>query len=475
VARAARRGPLPFGPRWLQQRLAQLLPSFPRLAVCVAFSGGADSTALLAALASLPRPPLQLRALHVDHRLHPHSARWSAHCRRVARRLRVPLAVRTATIARRRGESPEAAARAARYALLGAALAPGEVLLTAHHQDDQLETVLLQLLRGAGVAGLAAMPALAPLARGVLARPLLQLPRAELTAWVSAQGLPWIEDDSNALLHLDRNYLRARVLPVLRERWPRAAATVARSARHAAEAQRLLDALGEADAARAACGAMLSAKVLRALTPERRRNALRFWINAAGHLAPPSSRLEEIVGPLLAAREDAQPFVAWDGAVLQRQADRLSLRPPLAPAWRARESSASRRRLAQPDAAPAGALEEVAWHWRDADTCVLPAPFGRLTLRRDARGPLDLDALAPALVVRARRGGERLRLVRDGPRRALKSLLQEAHVPVGQRAQLPLLFAGERLIAAADLWLDESVRASGTSARRARLIWSATG
>jgi tRNA(Ile)-lysidine synthase len=481
VARTARRPPQPYGPRWLHERLAELLPRLPQTPLCVAFSGGADSTALLAALAKLPQPPLALRAVHVDHRLHPQSARWSAHCRRVARSLGVPLVVHTARVLRRRGESPEAAARAARYALLGAALAAGEALLTAHHQDDQLETVLLQLLRGAGVAGLAAMPAVAPFARGVLVRPLLPRTHAELSAWVNAQGLPWIEDESNAQLRLDRNYLRVRVLPLIRARWPAAAATVARSARHAAEAQRLLEALGAADAARAACGETLSAKVLRALTPDRRRNALRFWITAAGHLAPPATRLEEIAGPLLAAREDAQPLVAWEGAVVRRQADLLSLHPPQRrmPSGRGGAAALPARELPPAPTVPAAAAAseplEVTWHWRDNERCVLPAPFGTLVLRRDRRGPLDLDALAPALTVRARRGGEQLRAVRGGARRALKSLLQEARVPVAQRARLPLLFAGERLIAAAGLWLDESVQASSASAQRARLIWSDGG
>jgi tRNA(Ile)-lysidine synthase len=422
--------------------------------VCVAFSGGADSTALLAALAQLKRPPLRLRALHVDHRLHPHSSSWAAHCRRVARALGVPLRVRTAKVARARGESLEAAARAARYGLLATALAPDEALLTAHHQDDQLETVLLQLLRGAGVAGIAAMPALAAFARGRLVRPLLPWSRAELTAWVRSQGLEWIEDPGNSELRLDRNYLRARVLPLIRERWPAAAATVTRAARHAAEAQRLLDAVGAADAARASFGAMLSAQRLRTLPPERRRNALRFWITAAGHLAPPASRLEEIAGPLLQARADAQPCVRWEGALLQRQADLLSLRA--APGTTAR-------------------LEEVSWPWRRRRTCALPGSGGKLTLKRDARGPLDLDALPATLTIRARRGGERLRPVRAGPRRALKSLLQEGRVPVAERARLPLIFAAETLIAVAGLWLDESVQASAASRRRARLIWSAQG
>ena len=294
---------------------------------------------------------------------------------------------------------------------------------------------------------------------------------------MSAQGLPWIEDESHAQQRLDRNYLRVRVLPLLRQRWPRAAATVARSARHAAEAQRLLDALGAADAARAACGAKLSAKMLRALTPDRRRNALRHWISAAGHLAPPATRLEEIAGPLLAAREDAQPLVAWEGALVRRQADLLSLHPPQRgrPAGRGPAAALLGSGLPPEPAMPAAAAAptlEVAWHWRDNERCMLPAPFGTLMLRRDRRGPLDLEALAPLLTVRARRGGERLRPVRGGARRALKSLLQEARVPVAERARLPLIFAGERLIAAAGLWLDESVQASGPSAHRARLIWS---
>jgi tRNA(Ile)-lysidine synthase len=453
------RGTQSFGPRSLSRRLAQLLPGFPDVTVCVAFSGGADSTALLAALAQLRRPPLKVRALHVDHRLHPQSASWAAHCRRVARALDVPLQVRTANIARARGESLEAAARAARYQLLAAALGQDEALVTAHHQDDQLETVLLQLLRGAGLAGIAAMPAVASFARGALVRPLLPWSRAALGAWVRSQGLAWIEDPGNSEPRLDRSYLRTRVLPLIRERWPAAAATVSRAARHAAEAQRLLDALGAADAARASFGAMLSAKRLRTLPPERRRNALRFWITAAGHLAPPASRLEEIAGPLLQARADAQPFVRWEGTLLQRQADLLSLRAA---------SGAS----GVPGAAP-GRLEELTWPWRRCRSCSLPGPGGKLTLKREARGRLDLDALPATLTIRARRGGERLRPVRGGPRRALKSLLQEARVPVAERARLPLIFADSTLIAVAGLWLDESVQASAASRRRARLIWSA--
>jgi tRNA(Ile)-lysidine synthase len=447
-----------FSPEWLKGQLAQLLPEFPRAALCVAFSGGADSTALLAAVGALQ--PAQLRAIYVDHQLHADSARWGRHCRKVASSLGVRFEVRRVRVARGRGESLEAAARAARYAALGAALQPGEALLTAHHEDDQLETVLLQLLRGAGVAGLAAMPACAPLARGLLVRPLISVPRLQLRAWARTQALEWVEDASNADERLDRNYLRARVLPAILARWPAAPATVVRGARHAAEAQRILETLGAADVARASHGAMLSAAVLRALPPGRRRNAMRSWITRAGHLVPSARRLEEIAGPLLAARADAHPQVAWDGTIVQRQGDLLAIRArPAAPARRA------------PAVQPRG-NGAIRWQWRRERQRALATGCGTLALRRDVRGPLDLDALAATLVVRARRGGERLRPLRGGSRRTLKSLLQEARVPLEERARMPLVYAGARLVAVADRWLDASVQASPASTRRARLVWS---
>ncbi|MBS0581015.1 MAG: tRNA lysidine(34) synthetase TilS [Proteobacteria bacterium] len=443
-----------FGPQWLAAQLTALLPGFPARRLCVAFSGGADSTALLAACAQLPRAPAGLRAIHIDHRLQSAARAWPAHCRRIARRLGVPLTVRTVQVERARGTSPEAAARTARYAALAAQLAPGEVLLTAHHEEDQLETVLLQLLRGAGVPGIAAMPACVPLAGGYHARPLLGLSRAALLPWLTAQRLPWVEDPSNARESLDRNYLRRRVLPLLRARWPAAAATAGRAARHAAQAQRLLDELARTDLGRAQVGEALSARVLRTLPPDRRVNLLRFWIDAAGYLPPPSRRLEEILGALLEARPDSRPQVSWEGATVQREAQLLWLRPPAAGA-----------------AAPAAPLS---WRWAAQPHCPLPPGRGRLTLRRDPRGPIDLDALPPGLTVRARRGGERLRPVRGGARRTLKGLLQQARVPAQVRAQLPLLYAGEQLLAVGDLWLDESVQAVAASPRRGRLTWRAS-
>ncbi len=455
-----------FHPDWLRAHLTRLLPGFPDVALCVALSGGVDSTALLAALAEARSGggsggvrDLRLRALHVNHGLHPNSRRWSAHCRSLARQLGVPLKVLPVEVARERGASLEEAARAARYGCFARQLHQGEVMLTAHTQDDQLETVLLQLLRGCGLPGLAAMPALAPLGAGQLARPLLGCTRSQLEAWVRGRGLAWIEDDTNLDERFDRNYLRRQVLPAVRRRWPGAAAAVARSARHAAEAQGLLAALGQADLERAADGASLSVKVLRSLAPDRRRNVLRLWIASAGRTLPDARRLEEIAGPLIEARADAHPRVEWGGdaamaprLIVARHADLLTL--------------AERASVLESDAARA----PLPWDWRRSPHCALP-DGGALELAPERHGPIDLDALPPQLAITWRRGGERLRVRRGGPRRALKSLLQEAHVPLVERARLPLILADGALIAAADLWIDESVRAPPEAPHRGRLVW----
>ncbi|MBV8740488.1 MAG: tRNA lysidine(34) synthetase TilS [Sinobacteraceae bacterium] len=347
------------------------------------------------------------------------------------------------------GTSLEEAARHARYAMLAQVLRPGEILLTAHQQDDQLETVLLQLLRGAGVRGLAAMPECAPFGSGLLLRPLLSRSRRELEAWVRHEQLSWLEDSSNQDQQLDRNYLRAAVLPLIRRRWPGAATAVSRSARHAAEAQRLLDVLARNDVERAGDGADLSVSALRTLSMPRRRNALRFWIVNRGVRAPDARRLEELSGPVLEARADAKPLVSWPGAEVQRHAGRLSL-------VAATPSSIATDRASRDTVESPASIE---WDWRVQPTLQLPAGRGLLELCRDRHGPVALDKLPAAITVRWRCGGEQLRLTPRGARRPLKKLLQESAVPPALRTQVPLLFAGKQLLAAGAWWVDASIQA----------------
>lgn len=427
------------------RRLLTIPTARPR--VVVALSGGMDSTALLLALADQRESLAALRALHVNHHLMPNAGEWVQHCRRLTRSLRVPLQVLDAKVSTDASRSLEERARAARYQLFAAALRPQEVLVVAQHADDQAETVLLQLLRGAGVAGLAAMPAIAPLGAGCLVRPLLGLRRVAIERYVRARQLTWIEDESNDDLQRARNFLRHRAIPVLSEYWPGAVRTLARSARHLAEADQLLTERAREDLARAADGLGLVVMRLRMLALPRRKNLLRHWIAARGFRVPDATRLDEIAGPVLAARRDAQPQVAWDDAQLRRAAGRLELHrvaayTPLAATWR----------------------------WRLDEPYDLQGNRGTVVLQSDRHGPIDLDRLPPALELRPRVGGER---IRPGPRarqRALKALLQEAGLTPDERARLPLFWQDERLLLVGDRWTDASVHAQRGSARRGRLI-----
>jgi tRNA(Ile)-lysidine synthase len=435
--------------RWLAARLRALAGPLRGARLCVAFSGGLDSTVLLAALAPLrTRAGIAVRALHVDHALHPHSARWAAAARAAARSLEVPCRVLRVRIAPRRGASLEALAREARYAALTGQLRDGEWLLTAHHEDDQLETLLLALTRGSGVRGLAAMSARGEIHGRPLLRPLLPLARAELERYARRHRLGWSEDLTNLDERFDRNYLRRRVLPLLRARWPAVAATAGRSAALLAEAQSLLGQAAQRVLDQAADGPALRVSVLRALAPAQRRNALQCWLAARGLALPDHRRLREIAGPMLAARPDATPLVRWQGGQLRRHGDRLFA-------------------LA---AGPLPAPHVVArWNWRRRGWLEL-GDGSALGLTLDRHGDLDLDLLPCPLRVAFRRGGERLQEAHG--RVPLKDLLQARGLAPWQRAHVPLLRRGARILAVADLWLDPAVRAGvHTRGARGRLRW----
>jgi tRNA(Ile)-lysidine synthase len=454
LAGAALAGPPQrFNTRWLGARLTTLLGPLRGRRLCVAYSGGLDSAVLLCALAALRvRERFALRALHVNHQLQPQSAAWARAARLRARRLRVPCKIIKVTVAHERGQSLEAAAREARYRALSAELAGDELLLTAHHQEDQLETVLLALLRGSGVRGLAAMSARSAWARRPLLRPLLPVTRQQLEQYARARRLDWSEDPSNADERFDRNYLRLAVIPLIRRRWPAAAATVSRSAAHLAEARRLLEQLAATSLQHARDGPALLVSVLRRLAAPQRRNAVRQWIAERGLPPPDQRRLREICGSMLDARDDALPRVSWRGGELRRYADRLF----------AFDASA----------APLPPLALERWDWRARPWLPLPGG-GALGLVSDRHGDVRLAALPRLLGVQQRRGGERLAGAQG--RLALKDLLQLQGVAPWERAAVPLVVHAGRIIAVADLWLDRAYRSQDQEpGGRGRFRWRRT-
>jgi tRNA(Ile)-lysidine synthase len=419
----------------------------PGRSVTVAFSGGLDSTVLLAALSRL-RLRSPLRAAHVDHGLHADSARWSAHCATVAAELGAAFVGVRVEVDRAAKVGLEAAARAARYAALARLMSSGEVLLTAHHGDDQLETLLLRLMRGTGVRGLSGIPEHAPFAGGWLARPLLDFTRAEILDRGRAWGLRWLEDPANAELRHDRNFLRREVVPRLVARWPAAARSAQRLAEQAAEADRIIDELAELDAGGSTDLRRMPRAVLAPLDEPRQRNLLRYALRKLDLPAPSSRKLEEVRAAFLDARPDAQPHLRWPGAEARVHRGHLYLMRPLTPAsapdYRARLDARSR--------------------WT--------GPEGDLHFEAVASGAgLPESWLESGLELRFRAGGEDFRPLDRAHGHELKRWLQEAAIVPWMRSRIPLLFRTDRLVAVGDLWLAEDTRLAHDEPRW-RVVWS---
>lgn len=413
-------------------------------AIVVGLSGGLDSAALLHGLAASDEVRRRgLRAVHVHHGLHPDADAWVAHCQTFCSSLDVSLTVHRVEVPRSDGRGLEAAARQARHAAFESELGDGEVLALAHHRDDQAETFLLRALRASGPDGLAAMRPWRRFGRGWLWRPLLDLPRTRLLAYAQEHSLRWIDDPSNAETTFDRNFLRECVLPLLRERWPQADAAFARAADLCADSVSLLaqeDARALARVATADPQA-LSRAALRLLPVERRARLLRQWIASLDLPPLPAQGVARIEAQVLDARADAEAAFAWNGAIVRSWRDLLH---------------ADRQRAPLPA------------HWRCEwdGGAVLALPGG---------GQLRLDGISGfdnALVVRARRGGERIVLPGRTHSHALKQLLQELGVPPWERERLPLVSKAEgELLAAGDLAysarFDAWLREHG-----ARLVWT---
>jgi tRNA(Ile)-lysidine synthase len=408
----------------------------------VALSGGRDSVVLLdaaAAIASVVR--VRVHAIHVHHGLSLNADRWSSFCADFCAARGVPLSMRRVTVERRPRVSLEAAARDARYAALAdAARESGlSAVLLAHHADDQAETLLLQLLRGAGPRGLCAMPA-SRLDRGLAwLRPLLGLPRADIDACAALQGLAFIEDESNASPAHRRNALRLSVVPALRALAPGYPLTLLRAAELQAEAVQLADDLAAIDAQSASDGRTLGRAALAALPPHRARNLLRAFLRSRGLPAPSAARLDDMLRQLAHAASDARTAIACSGVELGVHRGRISVHPP-APATYVRA-------------------------WTGAP--VVELPHGTLVLV-PARGEGIAARHLTSCAVTIRSGTPGERLLRPGrvAHRAVADLLREAGIAQWDRRALPRIYCGAALAAVAGVGVDAAfAAASGEPAR----------
>jgi tRNA(Ile)-lysidine synthase len=403
-----------------------------RIRLCVGLSGGLDSSVLLAAASEIGRAQpdrWSVRALHVDHALQPDSARWGRASRELAAAFSVDFEERRVDARGAPGQSPEAVARAARYAAFREALTVDEVLLTAHHADDQLETILLQWLRGGGLRAVAGMPPLAALGSHAWhARPLLGFARADLASWAHERQLTWIDDPSNQDRRFDRNYLRHEVLPALLRRWPSAARTAGRVGDFARDALALEAEIASQDLAAIRRGRTLELRALFELTEPRQRAALRVWLATLDLPVPTVEQLRALRHDIRAAAPDRIPQTTWPGAVVYRYRGRLHA-----------------------DTAAQAPFAQGEWHDPTATRFVL-ARESALELQPDVGKGLSRARLPARLLVRRRQGGEEFHPAGGAHRRPLRKWLQEHDVLPWRRQTLPLLHTLEAgLVAIADL------------------------
>ncbi len=399
----------------------------------VALSGGVDSVVLLDLLATLSvKMHFALSAVHVNHGISTNADKWDKFCRDLCRSLGVPIKIAKLNVSKGPGVSLEAAARDARYGVFRKLKADYVVL--AQHLDDQAETLLLQLLRGAGVKGLGAMPIVRNQSPGVLSqgidsaprilRPLLEVSRSEIEVYAEKNQLHWITDESNADVAFDRNFLRHEIFPLLEKRFPSYRTTFLRASRHLAEASSLLDELAEADSKSFIISGKLQIEGLRKLDFPRAKNLLRYALTLQGAPLPSTVKLEEILRQLLSLRPDAKLHIALGNIEIRCFKGILHVRPlstHVATEW------------------------QLAWHGEKQ--LIIADLSGKISFSHRKSAGISLKKLAAnPIIIRSRRGGERFHPDCKRPRRSLKNLLQESGLPPWEREALPLLFSGEHLV-----------------------------
>jgi tRNA(Ile)-lysidine synthase len=402
------------------------LPEPPRLVkgarLLLAYSGGLDSTALLHVLAHSPLKN-RVEAVHVHHGLQAVADSWAQQCAAQCKQWRLPFHLLKLKIDARDAAGPEAAARSARYAAIAALMRRGDVLVTAHHQEDQAETVLLNLLRGAGVEGIAAMRELEPFgAAGVQWRPLLSQSRESLRRYAEEHGLQWVEDPHNADARYARSFLRAEIMPRLKTRWPQASELLARAASNCADTEELIQQWTAIDLQAVTNGDALSVSAVLKLGEPRAQQVLRERLRQLTGYAPSRDMLARIAREVLRAKPDAAPLLRIGECEIRRYRDQLFFStPPLAPA---------------PD--------RFSLEWDGRGTLELPAGCGVL------RAPVR--AKAQTLTIRSARGSEKIKLKSNRPSQTLKNLFQENAVPPWVRQRVPLIYADEQLICVGCRW-----------------------
>jgi tRNA(Ile)-lysidine synthase len=406
----------------------------------VAFSGGIDSHVLLHVLASQRHQlkDIAIQVVHINHALNSKSDQWAEHCGNICEQLKIDFVDIDVDASPRTGESPEARARKVRYEAIAKLIKPEDCLLTAHHQDDQVETLLLQLMRGSGPKGLSAMPEVSVFEEGLIARPLIKVRREEIHAYAVAHKLQWIDDDSNADTKYDRNFIRHEIVPRLQQRWPSLSQTVSRSARNCAEAAEIIEQaadkalqemnLGESES--------LSIVALQQFSLVEQRNILRRWLQSRELNTPSSVQLGQIIEQISTAAVDAMPRLTWEGSEVRRYRDQLFAMPQLK-----------------------DFEMELPIQW-SVDKPLVIDDLGVLKVSPGiGAGVAKKFITGDSLTVQFRQGGESIQPVNRKEKHALKKLFQESGVPPWIRERTPLIYIGAELAVVGEMFISHQFQA----------------
>ncbi|MDH5659533.1 MAG: tRNA lysidine(34) synthetase TilS [Gammaproteobacteria bacterium] len=411
-----------FNAALLKENLTQYIDA---KVLWVAYSGGCDSHVLLHSLVALrSHIKAEIKAVHINHGLSPLANEWEEHCRKTCEQLNVPY-LPISVDARAKNKSPEEAARHARYAEWRKMLNKNEVLFLAHHQDDQAETVLIQLFRGSGVKGLAAMPSRQNFSQGLLCRPMLGFLREEIYSYAIEHGLNWIDDPSNFDTDFDRNFLRHEVVPLLETRWPSLKKILSRTASHQADADQLLTELAFQDWHHVHDNNQINISNLLKLSVKRQRNVLRYWISDICELILPDTvHLQRILNEVVTAAEDAQPEVIWAGGEIRRYQGLLY----------------AQEKLVEPSA-----VTTIIWSDIEQPLALNQNGLNLSAKRSVGKGLSQAKLKNSEISVKFRQGGESCRPAGRGQTHQLKKLFQEWKIPPWKRAAIPLIYVNDEL------------------------------
>ena len=424
-----------FNTQKLENYFSDLIDKDKPARYVVGYSGGIDSTVLLHAINKMTGH-IPVVAVHINHQLIPQAAEWEKHCRKFSESISVEFLSRKVIIDMNSGYGLEAASRKERYDSFKQLIRKNDYLLTAHNQDDQVETVLLNIFRGCGLRGIRGIPASRKFFEGRLVRPLLRVSRNEISEYAKKYKLSWIEDPSNQYQKYDRNFLRHKILAQLKTRWPAVNNNVRKTSELASEINEELKEIAFIDAPLFYKNNQLDIRAIKNLSPARQKNILRYALLSLGFPLPSSVKLNQIINEVINARVDRQPLVQWSDVQVRRYRKKIYF---LSEYFQPKDNNIEKIYLNGPN-------------WQ------LGKGLGSLSLEKSDIG-IKRSIAKEGFNVTFRAGGEKIKPLGSGYSRKVKKLFQEAAVVPWMRENIPLLFYEGNLIAVADMWLDKSYAA----------------